>query len=61
MAKLTIKPDDYGLALYRDGSPWFYFKSGDDVVTLLKEVVPACNEVEYTGSISDEEREEHFC
>ena len=58
--KLKIKSADSGLALYYNDDPWFYHKHGDDIVALLREVVPACDEVEYAGTISAEEREEEF-
>ena len=39
MPKLSIKSDDYGMGLFKDGIPWRYFKSGGDVAALLIAVV----------------------
>ena len=61
MPLLTIKTDEYGIGLYRNGKPWRYHKHGNDIVTLLLEIIPNFDTVQHGSNLTDDERERDFC
>ena len=58
MMHLSIKQEEYGYGLFKDGEPWRYFKHGWDMIGLIQEIVQeGFTKCTFDGQMTEEESE----